>query len=96
MTTAFPATCPTCGYRVDAHSAIGTEDATPKPGDISICIACGSLAAYAPALGTLVLRPLTAEENEEALQDPRLVAAMFAHRQARASKPDWPRGPKEM
>lgn len=95
MTTFFATTCPTCGYRMDAHSAVGTEDATPTDGNLSVCIACGSLAIYASVLGTLTLRQPTAEEREEALQDPTLLAAMFAQRQARAENPDWPKGPNE-
>lgn len=97
MTTEFPATCPTCGYRMDAHSAIGDHDAVPKDGDFSICIACGSPAIYTwlEGLGILALRQPTASENVEAMRDDRIIAAMLAHRQARASKPDWPRGPKE-
>lgn len=96
MTTHFPATCPTCGYRMDSHSAIGYEDAVPSAGDRSVCIACGSLAIYATALGSLTLRQPTDEEREETLRDPILVAAMIAHRQARANDPSWPRGPAEL
>ena len=95
MTTWFPVTCPTCGYKMDGHSAIGEEDAVPSAGALSLCIACGSLAVYADVLGQLVLRQPTGEERGEALQIPTLVAAMFAHRQARAANPDWPTGPNE-
>lgn len=96
MTTFFPVSCPTCGYRMDAHSAVGTEDATPKPGDRSVCLACGALAIYHQVLGSLVLRLPTHDETEESLGDPTVVGAMFAHRQARATYAgEWPRGPRE-
>lgn len=95
MTTFFAATCPTCGYRMDAHSAIGGEDAVPAAGSLSVCIACGALAVFEPVLGTLALRQPTHEETEAALADPVLVAAMFAQRRARAADATWPRGPLE-
>ena len=95
MTTMFNATCWSCGYRMDAHSAVGYEDATPKPGDWSVCLACGELAVYSPALGALVLREPTAAEREVALKDDVIVQTMFAQRQARATSTSWPRGPRE-
>ena len=37
--------CPHCGYRVDMTTeAFG--DRTPKPNDVSICIACGKVAVF--------------------------------------------------
>lgn len=97
MTRWFPAKCPTCGYQMDGHSAIGNEDATPSDGDYSICIACGSLAVYVwvTALGSFILRRPTDEEHDVAMRNDMLVAAMMAHRQARATDPNWPRGPLE-
>lgn len=96
MTTFFAARCPTCGYVMDAHSAVGDEDAVPSAGDRSVCLACGALAIYETVLGTLRLRLPSHDETEESLGDPTLVFAMFAHRQARAENLDeWPRGPKE-
>lgn len=97
MTTWFPVKCPTCGYQMDGHSAIGDEDATPDEGDVSVCIACGSIGVYVwmTALGGFILRKPTPDEHESFMRNPTLVAAMVAHRQARATHPDWPRGPLE-
>lgn len=95
MTTFFSATCPECGYLMDAHSAIGEEDATPSAGDFSVCIACGALCVYQPILGSLALRRPTPEEHESGMESPTLVAAMFAQRAARSRDASWPRGPKE-
>lgn len=96
MTTLFEAPCPTCGYRADAHTAVGDEDAVPKPGDVSLCIACGALAVYEPVMGSaLVLRLPTTEERDEFLANDLIVKAMLAQREGRATMPNWPRGPRE-
>lgn len=95
MTTWFPVVCPTCGYKMDGHSAVGEEDAVPSAGALSICIACGALAVYQDVLGALHLRQPTGEEREAALAQPEVVAVMVAQREARSARRDWPRGPRE-
>jgi hypothetical protein len=45
-TTRLPADhCPWCGYKADAASPINAK-VTPKPGDIGLCINCGSALQY--------------------------------------------------
>lgn len=39
--------CPACGHRLDgamAHPSV--EDVPPTPGDLSVCIACGSILRF--------------------------------------------------
>lgn len=38
--------CPHCGYRVDAASPAGDKPATPKEGDISLCICCRGVSVF--------------------------------------------------
>lgn len=96
MTSYFAASCPSCGYEMDAHSAVGHHDAVPGTGDWSVCLACGQLLIYRRVFGKLSLRLPTDVELQEALQDPVVVATMLAQRDARSkNENDWPRGPKE-
>ena len=37
--------CPHCGYKQDGHAG-ATPDATPSPGDASICWRCGKFSVY--------------------------------------------------
>ena len=48
--------CHLCGYEVDTHSDFlnGYE---PKPGDLSICLDCGELAAFTPEMTLRALHP---------------------------------------
>lgn len=39
--------CPTCGYRSDAHAAVGTTGPLqPKAGDVTLCLQCGQLLLF--------------------------------------------------
>lgn len=63
MTTRLPeTTCLGCGKSADAVSAPMDDDATPSPGDVTICIYCGYLMAFADDLS---YRGLTEEEMDE-------------------------------
>lgn len=95
MTTFFAAFCWSCGYAMDAHSAIGDRDATPGDGDVSICLACGEPGIYQSVLGGLVIRRPTDTERTDILQDPTIISTLLAHRAAIEQNPtDWPRGPR--
>lgn len=63
--------CPWCGFLLDMHSLVATDepDASPEPGDFSLCTRCGQVAAYD---GDLRLRRLTLAENMEAAKDDRV------------------------
>lgn len=91
----FMTECPSCGYKHDSHSAIGDDDASPDPGSISICLACGDVSIYAGEVGALYLREATQEEREEILKDSEIVRAMTILRDLKSIRKSWPKGPKE-
>ena len=74
--------CPNCGKWVDGATGV-SADARPSPGDISICIYCSHLSAYAD---DLTLRHLTDEEMIEIAGDKHILAAMRAIEQFRKWK----------
>lgn len=64
--------CPWCGFLLDMHSLVaqGDEpDASPEPGDFTLCTRCGQVGAYD---ADLRLRRLTLAENMEAARDDRV------------------------
>jgi len=65
--------CSACGYEHDAASIVGGSDHRPRPGDMSLCINCGHLAAFDEQLR---LREPTAAEREATSRDPRVFEAM--------------------
>lgn len=76
-----PATrCPACGRRVEEASGVtlgGEAIPGPSPGDLTVCIGCGALLAFADGLA---LRPMTDRDAAEADVDTltRLLAARRA------------------
>jgi len=60
--------CADCGHEMDAASGFGK--AKPKPGDISICMYCGHIAAFAD---DMTVRPLTVPEMIKIAGDKRIV-----------------------
>jgi hypothetical protein len=44
--------CPNCGYQFTAASGI-TTDAAPKPGDLSLCLNCGTQLIFTNEIGGL-------------------------------------------
>jgi hypothetical protein len=69
--------CLECGYAVDAASCIG-KDATPKPGGITLCMACGHVMAFGDDLR---LRSLTDAEMLAAAGNRTLLAVQAARHQ---------------
>lgn len=58
--------CPTCGYRTDGHSPVGTAGPIqPKAGDISICLQCGQLLIFELDMIGLRLRLPTTTELDQ-------------------------------
>lgn len=60
-----PSACPYCGHAIDCVT-VGpgeSQDATPRPGDITICIRCSAILAFDPLLA---VRKPTADELEDA------------------------------
>lgn len=72
--------CLKCGKPLSAATSF--EKAEPRPGDISICVECGNVAAYAEGLS---LRPLNWGEWLMLLNDARYGAMMrpIAERKAK-------------
>jgi hypothetical protein len=66
--------CTACGQTVSGAAAID-DDCAPEPGDFSVCIKCGHIAAFGD---DLLLRDLTPAERIEAADDEQLLAAQEA------------------
>lgn len=62
-----PSICASCGKTNDAAS-LGKH--SPVPGDISVCLYCGHLQAFAD---NLTLRDLTADEMRQVAGDSRIL-----------------------
>lgn len=56
-----PTKCPYCGYKIDGHAPIGSNDTSrPVTGAVAICINCGDFSMF-----EIVLRKPTPEEHKE-------------------------------
>lgn len=84
-TTALPTcACPLCGYRLDRASDLLGHGAVPKPGDISFCLSCGAINAFANDLTVHVLSPAAIARLEAEM--PELQVLRVAWRRS----PDMP------
>jgi hypothetical protein len=71
--------CPTCGYRMTEHSAVGGDGPRlPKAGDASVCIRCGQVLLYVNDMVGLRFRLPTAPELEELLDEDRIAQVLAA------------------
>lgn len=75
--------CLACGHGVDAASDFATHPRKPKPGDITICVACGHLMGFNP---DLTLRELNTAEAHMAAGDPLILRLQRLRVQARVTK----------
>jgi hypothetical protein len=66
--------CLNCGKHLDGASAIN-DDGMPSPGDITLCIYCGHIMAFADDLS---FRELNDEEMHEVAGDKRIIAVQWA------------------
>jgi hypothetical protein len=66
--------CAHCGYKMD-KTTCAYGDYKPKPGDASICAACGALQMIEP---DLTLREPTPEERMMLEHDQRIINAQIA------------------
>jgi hypothetical protein len=73
------ADCPTCGKKFDIHRSVDGSDATPMPGDFTICAGCAGPAVFTD---TLDLRFPVDDETPP----PGFDAAMTAVKVYRASR----------
>jgi hypothetical protein len=67
--------CTGCGKLNDAATPIDEEAAMPNPGDVTVCLHCGNVMAFADDLS---LRDLTDAEQREAAGDARIMAFQMA------------------
>lgn len=56
-------TCPDCGHKINAHLNLEDEAAKPRPGDISICVYCGSAHFFGEDLSLEKLDPEAIKET---------------------------------
>lgn len=71
-----PGDCPECGYHIDSTSeAYNYGGATPRPGDISMCLSCGYASVFADDLSR---RKPTKKEAEEIWHNPEVKKAQRA------------------
>lgn len=71
--------CPHCGHRYNTHTCLSTPEATPSPGDVSLCWRCMAPATYEVSpLGVLQLRALTPDEERHVMVAPAVTAAIDA------------------
>lgn len=59
--------CWNCGVSNDGHSSIGEAPATPKDGDVSICVYCAAPGVYEETHMGLRMRQMTHDEWGEAM-----------------------------
>lgn len=79
--------CPSCDARIDAHTAAHST-ASPKPGDVSVCLYCAAILRYGDDL-TLELVP--DPERTELLEESEELANVVGLVLTRiATRPDRP------
>lgn len=64
--------CPNCGNKADAATAVGNVDLTPRPGDYTVCVCCGHVLVYAD---DLKVREPTEKEIDRIAGHPILLEA---------------------
>jgi hypothetical protein len=76
-------TCPNCRKGVDGATSVDA-DAKPGPGDITVCLYCGHIMAFAADLS---LRELTDDEMRKVAGDKRILAIQWARGEAAKKRP---------
>ena len=70
--------CTACGCKLDGAAAIGQEGSVkPTAGDVTVCMECGHIMAYADSR---TLRNLTDDEIKDVAGDPNILAIQRARR----------------
>jgi len=74
--------CPWCGHRFDAAMAADPKkpDATPKPGDVSVCISCASILVFTAQLTLRAAMPGEIEVTPEMRRAQQAVRALDRRR----------------
>jgi len=65
MTAICPCMCPLCGYLMDYASPPTGPDATPKAGDLSMCLSCGAVLVFTDSTDGPGLRAISEREWHE-------------------------------
>jgi hypothetical protein len=85
------AACNTCGYRIDSATGMNCDDA-PNEGDISICLACGSIEVYVESPDGMVTRRTTEAEFHECMADKTVQDIVASVMLGKVVEPSWPGG----
>ena len=75
--------CPRCFHKFDRASglALHTTGEGPRPGDLTLCIACGQLLTFTPELDVRLPSP---DEFERLASDPTMTHMVESFRMAMA------------
>ena len=86
-----PCPCPACGKSVDAATFVGKEHARAKPGDISICLYCGTRLVFTR---TMRVRLMLEREWLQLEPDHRkyIESLQIRREQIAAKQADFPHG----
>jgi hypothetical protein len=52
-----PVQCPSCGHEIHGFSAAAADAGAPRPGDLSICEFCGTMAQFDASMAIVPLDP---------------------------------------
>jgi hypothetical protein len=78
--------CTNCGHVMDAANCVSTDgEGKADPGDITVCIICGHVMAFAD---DMTLRDLTAEEAKEIAGNKALLALQEARGEVMKKHPE--------
>lgn len=66
-----PTRCPYCDYQMDAATAAFKPDASPKPGDVSVCMSCAQILQFDDNLkpAKVVVSDLRREMSEKGFSE---------------------------
>jgi hypothetical protein len=86
------AECNKCGYPIELATGINAR--IPSPGDVSLCIACGTPEFFIMCPTGMVTRSLTDDELAMVMKDENVEKAVAGINHMRGQEPDWPKGPR--
>jgi hypothetical protein len=76
--------CPACGQYLDGATVIEHRGATPKTGDLSVCLYCAAVNQFALGANGLVLTAVEGDELILAMAHPTVKRAVAAVRDLNA------------
>ena len=69
--------CPYCGHKISAATSVTSPHATPRPGDMTVCLECQEVSIFTV---TLTLRKPTRKEQELIDRDSAVLATQMLMR----------------